>query len=258
MFLHGFPEFWYGWQKQLAYFASHGYRAIAPDQRGYNQSSKPTQVHAYVLEELVQDIRELIQHTPQQKVILVGHDWGGAVAWALALWYPELVHQLVILNMPYPGILSEQIKKHPQQLLRSWYAGFFQIPWAPEQVSQAFDFALLEKSMQNTARQGAFSPEDFQHYKEAWKQPHALTCMINWYRAFPHSKAVFSGSVTVPTLMLWGSKDTFLEKAFAQPSIDHCKNGRLLYLEKATHWLHHEFPEEVNQQVHQFISEHEA
>ncbi|RAU82790.1 alpha/beta fold hydrolase [Pontibacter arcticus] len=251
--LHGFPEFWYGWRKQLTFFADHGYQVVAPDQRGYNLSSKPQETEAYTLEKLTADIVALIRQLNSGKVVLIGHDWGGVVAWAIAIHFPDLLHKLVILNMPHPAIMQQHLRSNPRQMFRSWYAAFFQIPVLPEQAAQAFDFKLLEQSMAGTANAGTFSEEDLATYREAWEQPGALTSMINWYRAFKYTKLELDKDITVPTLMLWGKKDAFLGAEMALPSINRCTNGKLLFLDQATHWLHHEEPEKVNQEIIAFL-----
>ncbi|GAB3539495.1 epoxide hydrolase EphM [Pontibacter brevis] len=253
LFLHGFPEFWYGWQKQLEYFAARGFRAIAPDQRGYNTSSKPKGLKAYTLSQLMNDIADLIQQVITRKVYLVGHDWGGAVAWAVAQHYPNLLEKLVILNMPHLEVMQEELRTNSKQRLKSWYIGFFQLPMLPEASSKAFNFKVLERSMVSTAKKGAFSRTDIERYKAAWQQPRALTSMINWYRAYKYDTLDITRAVTVPTLMLWGRKDTFLSDTMAQPSIEKCTNGQLIFLDDATHWLHHEKPEEVNSLLYDFI-----
>ncbi|MFB9862887.1 alpha/beta fold hydrolase [Rufibacter immobilis] len=252
LFLHGFPEFWYGWKHQLAFFAAQGWHAVAPDQRGYNLSSKPTGVEAYTIDKLTQDVVELIPQVSQGKVVLVGHDWGGAVAWNIALKYPHLLDKLVILNMPHPEVAHHHLTHNPKQMLRSWYTGFFQIPWVPEVVSSSFDFKLLESSMTGSARSNAFSPAEMEGYRTAWEQPDALEAMINWYRAYKYNPIEADQKVQVPTRMIWGKQDKFLGTELAQPSIEECAHSELIFLEEATHWLHHEFPEKVNQLIYEF------
>jgi pimeloyl-ACP methyl ester carboxylesterase len=253
IFLHGFPEFWYGWHKQLDYFTDKGYRVMAPDQRGYNGSSKPKGVKAYTIEKLTGDIIGLIQQATAEKVYLVGHDWGGAVAWALAQHHSHLLEKLIVLNMPHPEVMEENLKKNPKQMLRSWYAGFFQLPVLPEITSSASHYSVLKRSMKASAKEGTFSEEDMRHYKTAWQQKGALTAMINWYRAYKYSARDITREVTIPTLLLWGKQDTFLTYTMAEPSIDKCTNGKLIYLEDATHWLHHEKPDEVDSYIYNFI-----
>ncbi|MCC9135949.1 alpha/beta fold hydrolase [Pontibacter silvestris] len=255
LFLHGFPEFSYGWNKQLAYFSEKGFRAVAPDQRGYNLSSKPSGVESYTIKNLTDDIVALIRQLTDRKVYLVGHDWGGAVAWTLAMLHPQLLEKLIVLNMPHPAVMKENLKKNPKQMLMSWYTGFFQLPALPEFVSGAFDHEMLKKSMLSTANDNTFSEDDLAHYKEAWEQPEALTNMINWYRAYKLSEFDLNEDVSIPTLIIWGKKDKFLNQGMAAQSIIRCKDGRLLALEDATHWLHHEKPDLVNKAILYFVQQ---
>ncbi|WP_242693086.1 alpha/beta fold hydrolase [Sabulibacter ruber] len=255
LFLHGFPEFGYGWRKQLSFFTDQGWHAVAPDQRGYNLSSKPQEVEAYTIDQLTQDMVELIPQISQGKVVVVGHDWGGAVAWNLALEHPALLEKLVILNMPHPKVIHEHLTHNPKQMLRSWYAGFFQLPGVPETVNSAFDFQLMKTAMTRTAKPGTFSEEELETYKKAWEQLGALEAMINWYRAYKYNPIEPDHKISVPTLMIWGKQDQFLGTELAQPSMEQCNQGKLIFLEEATHWLHHEEPDKVNQLMLDFLRE---
>lgn len=252
LFLHGFPEFSLGWKKQLIFFAEKGFRVIAPDQRGYNLSSKPKGVKAYRIEELVKDVVELIQQVSSSKVILVGHDWGGAVAWELAGKHPELIEKLIILNMPHLKVMRDTLKSSPLQLLKSWYAGFFQIPLLPEWLSSLFNFKILERSMVRSANKNTFSRQEILQYKSAWSKPGTVKAMINWYRAYKYSKPSFK-HIHLPTLILWGKKDKFLLPQMAEKSNLLCSKGKLILLEDATHWLHHEKSAKVNQLILNFL-----
>jgi pimeloyl-ACP methyl ester carboxylesterase len=253
VFLHGFPEFWYGWKAQITFFADEGYRVIVPDQRGYNLSSKPPGVRSYCLHHLVGDIQALIQNLTDDKVILVAHDWGGGVAWQLALRHPQLFKHLIIINMPHPEVFHQNLKQNVAQMLRSSYAGFFQLPFIPEWVSRAFHFALLRRSMLKSSNKGTFSEQDMAAYKKAWQQPRALTSMINWYRAYKYNTLPPSGNIQLPVLLIWGKKDRFLGSEMAQESIARCTNGKLVLVADATHWIHHEQPHLVNTLIHDFI-----
>ncbi len=253
LFLHGFPEIGLSWRQQLLFFAEQGFYAAAPDQRGYNRSSKPNAVKAYTLTHLTADIAALIRQLTAGQVYLVGHDWGGAVAWAMAHHYPELIQKLIILNMPHPVVLQQHLKQSGKQRLRSWYAGFFQVPFLPEWLCRAFHFKILESSVVKTALPNTFSRQTIALYKKAWQQPGALPAMINWYRAYKHDPLTGQELIRVPTLLIWGKKDKFLSAEMAQPSIDQCSQGELKYIDQATHWLHHEYPDLVNNLILDFI-----
>lgn len=254
LLLHGFPEFWWGWRYQISYFVEKGFRVVVPDQRGYNLSSIPSGKKQYKMEELSDDIATLIHQLSREKVYLAGHDWGGAVAWAIAIRYPELLHKLIVLNLPHPRVMKHFLRTSPKQLIKSAYIGFFQIPFLPEALLSLFDYKLLEQSMQKSSAPNTFTQQDMLYYKQAWKQPGALKAMLNWYRAALYDTLALDKTVTIPTLLIWGKHDQFLRHEMARPSIDMCKNGRLVIIENATHWLHHEKVKQVNQLILEFIS----
>lgn len=182
--LHGFPEYWRGWKHQIPYLAERGYRVIVPDQRGYNLSDKPKGVASYHVDTLARDITGLIDALGYKQVQLVGHDWGAIVAWWLAAYYPNRLKQLVILNVPYPTILSQSIfRGNLEQLRKSWYIFFFQIPKLPEFLVSRDDWGGMKKTMYGSSKKGTFSRDDIAHYQKAWSRPGAMTAMMNWYRA---------------------------------------------------------------------------
>jgi pimeloyl-ACP methyl ester carboxylesterase len=195
-----------------------------------------------------------VQHLTDKKVVLVGHDWGGAVAWQVAMHHPQLLQHIVIINMPHPEVFNQTLKKNVVQMMHSSYAAFFQLPMLPEWVSRVFDYALLQRSMLKSSKQGAFSKEDMAAYKKAWQQPRALTAMINWYRAYKYNTLPTSGTLHLPVLLIWGSKDRFLLPHMAQESIDKCSNGKLVMVGDATHWIHHEQADKVNDSILDFIA----
>jgi epoxide hydrolase 4 len=245
--LHGFPEFWYGWRKQIGPLADAGFRVIVPDQRGYNQSSKPLRIRDYAVRELTSDVIAIADRIGREKIFLAGHDWGAGVAWNTAMRYPERIAKLAILNAPHPAVMRRFLRTNPRQMLRSWYMLFFQIPRLPE-------FLFLRdggRGLVRSSRNGAFLPEDLDRYREAWSQPGALTGMINWYRALYFTAA--ESRVSVPTRILWGMKDEFLLSEMARASVKYCDHGELIEFPDATHWIHHEEPERVNQLLIEFF-----
>jgi epoxide hydrolase 4 len=254
--LHGFPEFWYGWRHQIPSLAEAGYWVWAPDQRGYNLSDKPQEISAYGLDELAKDIVGLIDAAGREKAFIIGHDWGAAVAWWVAINYPDRVEKLGILNVPHPSVMTKTLRSQPRQLLKSWYIFFFQIPWLPEFLISRGNWQAAKQMMRRSARSGSFSDEDLEAYREAWGQPRAFTSMINWYRAVVRNSLRMSRSsrVTVPTLMIWGVKDVALDRSMAQPSIDRCDEGQLLFLEQATHWVQHDEPQKVKKLLLDFLA----
>ncbi|GAA4409836.1 epoxide hydrolase EphM [Nibrella viscosa] len=254
--LHGFPEFWYGWRRQITVLAEAGYRVWAPDQRGYNLSDKPEGVGAYQTDTLVADILGLITASGRQKVFLVGHDWGAIVAWRLAARHPERLHKLVILNVPHWRVMKQFVLRQPRQLVRSWYIIFFQLPWIPETLVKWRNYRLMVQALLGTSRPGTFRRDDLKQYKQAWGQPNAFRSMINWYRAAvrkPPTERI-KPTIQVPTLILWGKQDRFLMAEMARQSLAYCAEGELVYVEEATHWLQHEEAARVNTALIDFFA----
>jgi pimeloyl-ACP methyl ester carboxylesterase len=253
--LHGFPEFWYGWRRQIPALAEAGFRVIVPDQRGYNLSDKPKGVRAYNLNELTGDILGLINALEYEKVNLVGHDWGGAVAWALGIRNPERLHRLSIMNVPHPAVMRRFLQRDIEQFRRSWYAIFFQIPWIPESGMRANHWRGAERVLRGSGKIHTFANEDIAKYKQAWSQPNAMTSMINWYRAALRHQPPLPADprVKIPTLMLWGMKDVALSHRMARPSIDYCDDGKLVLFEDSTHWVQLDAAEQVNKLLIDFI-----
>jgi len=267
--LHGFPEFWYGWRKQIPYFSSAGYRVWAPDQRGYNLSDKPRGIAGYNLDALAADVVGLIDAAGQEKAFLVGHDWGGAAAWWVAAKYPQRLQKLVVMNAPYGPVMSKSLSRDWAQRRKSWYMFFFQLPWLPELVSRRRNWRMLTGMLLSSSTRGTFSRADLDEYRQAWSQPGAYPAMLDWYRAMmrarpalprsqalpgPQGAASTRQPIGVPTLLLWGAQDRFLGRELAESSIKRCSQGRLVFIEEATHWLHHEQPERVNALIHEFLS----
>jgi pimeloyl-ACP methyl ester carboxylesterase len=252
--LHGFPEFWYGWHRQIEPLAAAGFRVIVPDQRGYNLSSKPEGVASYALTELVSDVISIADQLGQQKIFLAGHDWGAAVAWSASLLHPGRIAKLAVLNVPHPSVMRRYVYTRLAQTLRSWYIFFFQIPWLPEGFLSAFEFRVPAKALQGSSRPGTFSAEDLTQYRAAWSQPGALTAMINWYRAAMRYRIPFPDrTVRVPTRILWGERDRFLMTEMAHESLRYCANGELFTFADASHWIQHEEPEKVCEMLIKFF-----
>ncbi len=252
--LHGFPEFWYGWHKQIEPLAAAGFRVIVPDQRGYNLSSKPSGIAAYALSELVSDVIAIADQLGQQKIFLAGHDWGAAVAWSTALLHPQRVAKLVVLNVPHPSVMRKFMKTRLRQLLRSWYIFFFQLRWLPETFFSAFHFRVGARALLRSSCPATFSAEDIAQYREAWSQPGALTGMIHWYRALFRYRTKFPNrTVRVPTRILWGERDTFLLSEMAHESLRYCADAELYTFANASHWLQHEESARVSEHLIEFF-----
>ena len=253
--LHGFPEFWYGWRKQIPALVEAGCRVIIPDQRGYNLSDKPEGVRDYHIDTLVKDIIGLIDALEYEKVNLVGHDWGAVVAWVLANRYPERLHKLGIMNVPHPAVMRRFLLRDLEQIRRSWYVFFFQLPWIPEAIFRANDWRRAANALRSTSNMSSFKEEDILQYKEAWSQPGTMTAMINWYRAvIRHMPELPEDSrIKVRMLMMWGMKDFALTHRMARPSMDYVEDGNLILFPDATHWVHLDAAEEVNHYLIDFL-----
>lgn len=226
---------------------------VAPYQRGYNLSSKPEGIAAYHLDRVADDIIALADSYGAGTFDVVGHDWGGIVGWWLAARSPERVRRLAILNAPHPDVLARYARRHPTQALRVFYFGAFQVPWLPEAGLRAANFLAMRQALRLTSRSGTFSRADLERYQEAWAQPGALTGMLNWYRALRLKRRSELGPIRSPTLIVWGKKDPALSPQLATESLALCEQGRIEWLPSATHWLHHEEPERVNEALVTFL-----
>ena len=253
--LHGFPEFWYGWRKQIPALVEAGCRVIVPDQRGYNLSDKPEGIKNYRIDELVKDIIGLIDALEYEKVNLVGHDWGANVAWTLANKHPERLNKLGIMNVPHPAVMRRFLMRDFEQIRRSWYVFAFQLPWLPETGMKQNDWRGAVSALRGSGKIHTFTNEDIVKYKEAWSQPGAMTSMINWYRAVIRYQPPMPTDprIKVPTLMMWGMKDLALSHRMARPSMDYVDEGNLILFPEATHWVQYDAAEEVNHYLVDFL-----
>ncbi len=257
LMLHGFPEFWYSWRHQLSEFAAN-YHTVAVDMRGYNDSDKPQRVEAYAMSELIRDVRGVIEGLGYEQCVLVAHDWGGAIAWNFAYAYPEMVEKLIVLNIPHPAKFAEGLKT-PQQLQKSWYVFAFQLPWLPELMLQANDYQLISSMFYDMAiDKSAFTTEDLNAFKDAAAKRGALTAMINYYRCI--GKELFNrdrtwGILDIPTLMIWGEKDTALGKELTYGTEAYVRDLQIKYIPNCSHWVQQEQPILVNQYIREFLAD---
>ena len=269
IFLHGFPEFWYEWKNQLTEFGK-DYLAVAPDMRGYNLSGKPEGVDQYQVKYLIEDVRALAEHLGHKKFILVAHDWGGAVAWAYAIAHPETLDKLVIVNAPHPGVFARELATNPLQQKASQYMLMFRGPKAEETLSANNYASLVGIVLGPGLKSGANTEEDKQAYLKAWSQPGALTGGLNYYRASrigPPADAAGSTqssgnfaadptklTVKVPTLVIWGEKDTALLTGNLEGLDEYVPQLTIKRIPEGSHWVIHEKPTEVNGYIREFIS----
>jgi pimeloyl-ACP methyl ester carboxylesterase len=256
LFLHGFPEFWYSWRHQMRAF-SDTYHVVAPELRGYNKSDKPEGRRAYALDELVSDVRELVENLGYEKCTLVAHDWGGAVAWEFAYAHPEMLDQLIVMNLPHPVRFYQGLRT-AAQLRRSWYMFFFQLPWLPEALLSLDDHRAIARLFEGQAKNPqAFSDDDLDAYREAAGQPGALTAMLNYYRALSLEVFRFDNErydiLDVPTLMIWGEDDAALGKELTYGTERLVRDFHIEYIPNCSHWVQQDRPELVNDYMRDFL-----
>jgi pimeloyl-ACP methyl ester carboxylesterase len=251
--LHGFPEFWWSWRHQLPALAAQGFHVVAPDLRGFNLSDRPPRVRDYRLPLLEADVAGLVHALGATRAVVVGHDWGGAIAWSLAQHRPELVERLVILNAPHPQHFLAVALRHPAQLVRSAYMLFFQLPRLPEWALARNDFHLLRQTLQ---REG-FEPGDIEPFVQAARQGGGLRGGLAYYRAA--ARGLLRGSrrparpIAAPTLIIWGTHDRYLLEALAHPDPRLVPRARVELLPHASHWVQQQEPARVNQLLIDFL-----
>jgi pimeloyl-ACP methyl ester carboxylesterase len=256
--LHGFPEFWYAWRHQIPVLAAAGYRVVVPDLRGYNSSDKPPRVRDYRPSVLAQDVADLIVALGASSASVAGHDWGGAVAWLLAIQHPQRIQRLVVLNAPHPIRFVRGLRS-PRQLRRSWYILAFQLPWLPERLARARDFQGLRRTLRNQPlRPDAFTPQDIERYVAAAAQPGAMRAAINYYRAAVRTNPLAQWRswrrIQAPTLIIWGEQDRYLGRELAEPDRAWVPDVRVERIAQASHWVQADAPERVNQLMLDFLT----
>lgn len=249
--LHGFPETWRCWRHQFEPLVEAGYRVVAPDLRGYNLSDRPKEVSAYRLPRLSRDVAELIEALGQEDgapaAMVAGHDWGALVAWAVAMWEPQCLERLAILNVPHPAAFRRSLTM-PRQWLRSYYVLAFQLPWLPEKILGLGDGWLARRSMRRDAvREEAFDEETMAHHREAFSRPGAWRGAINYYRALArHGVGAPMRTIEAPVLVIWGEKDAYLGPELAEPPRRWVPRQEVVRIPDASHWVNADAPERVN------------
>jgi pimeloyl-ACP methyl ester carboxylesterase len=253
--LHGFPECWYSWRHQIAALAHAGYRVAAPDQRGYNLSDRPAGVQSYQIDRLTADVYGLVRALGRARAVIVGHDWGGVVAWRFAMDYPDVVDRLVVMNAPHPVAFARELRRSWAQRVKSWYVAFFQLPWLPEALLSLSPMSSARLFFRRTVvRPSAFSEADLQVMATALAQPGALQAMIHWYRAsFRFAPARRTQAIQAPTLLIWAEDDVALDKSLTYGLEKRVSNLAVHYIPHCGHWVQNEAPDEVNAQMLAFL-----
>jgi pimeloyl-ACP methyl ester carboxylesterase len=261
--LHGFPEFWYAWRHQIEALAA-DFHVVAPDLRGYNRSEKPSGVESYQLNRLVDDVVALIEHFGAGQANVVGHDWGGVIAWGFGHRYPEHLERLVVMNAPHPEALERELRS-PTQLARSWYAFAFQLPRIPEFLFGSIDGWLAALLRDDPVNPETFDKDDIERYERAIARPGALTAALNYYRAFGRTQLRrWSGAdgehgarnrtIEPRTLVIWGEQDRALGVELTEGLEQWVPDIRVERLPEASHWVQNDAPERVNELLEAFLA----
>ena len=252
--LHGFPENWTSWRHQMGPLAAAGFMAVAPDLRGYNRSDAPAGIERYAMEHLVGDVAAVVRSASDGRAHVVGHDWGGVIAWHFAATHPELLDRLVILNAPHPSIFMKRVRR-PPQLFRSWYAAFFQLPLVPEAALRAFDFAAVRRMLRTTpARADTFNDVDIDHYVRGLEGRGRLTAVLNYYRASLRYRPAGRIRTAAPALVIWGERDVALTTGLLDGLERYAPDVRIERLPAVGHWVQNEAPELVTRLLIDFLT----
>ncbi|MGY1631691.1 alpha/beta fold hydrolase [Geodermatophilus sp. SYSU D01186] len=250
--LHGFPQDSTAWAAAAAGLHAAGLRTLAPDQRGYSPSARPTGRSAYRVRELTADVLALLDEAGLGSAHVVGHDWGGIVGWALAAWHPERVRTLTALSVPHPAAMARAMLTS-DQALRSYYVGLFQVPFLPERLLLAAGGEPLRRMFLRSDL-----PLDVcEHYVARMREPGALAAALAWYRALPLSARDTVGTVRVPTLHLWSTGDAFLGRTATEATRDFVDAPyRLEVFDGLTHWIPELAPDRVAELVVEHVRAH--
>jgi pimeloyl-ACP methyl ester carboxylesterase len=255
--LHGFPDDRHGWNRQIGPLAEAGFRVIAIDQRGCGEAGSGTSLDSYVPSRLVDDVEVALDRLEIPRAHVVGHDWGGVVAWTAAIEGRPWVDRLAIINAPHPAVFGRFLREHLSQRARSWYMLFLQVPWLPERLLGARNAALLARLIVASSTRSAFTPEEVERYRSIWSAPGRIGSMLAWYRAARRAPAS-RGRVSTPTLIVWGSRDVALDPRMADLSAERCDDVSLVRLARASHWPHRDQPEEVNRLLVDHLGSYET
>ncbi len=257
--LHGFPEFWYSWRSQLPALAAAGYRAVALDMRGYGLTDKPRS--GYEIEHLVDDVVAVIQALGESRAHLVGHDWGGIVAWQTAWRRPNAVRSLVVMNAPHPSAFVQFARRNLGQVLQSSYMLFFQVLRLAEWALTRRHAAAVASALRRAASHaGAFSGADVAAYRAAFLRPGVASCSLAYYRAAFRQRfaALPSGLIDVPTLVLWGVDDPVLKAGMNDRLTSWVKDITIEHIADCGHWTQQEQPDLVNRSLVRWLAAHAA
>ncbi|MSU76916.1 MAG: alpha/beta hydrolase [Gemmataceae bacterium] len=259
--LHGFPECSFSWRYQLPLLARLGYTAWAPNLRGYGETTRPCYVGDYALSHLIADVAGLIDAAGKRSTLLIGHDWGGAIAWSFVLAPLRPIERFIVMNMPHPARFVAGLFRLPQ-ILRSWYVFFFQMPLFPEWILTVYGAKAIGDGFLNTAVDKSRFPEKvLDVYRRQALQPGAMTAMLNYYRAlfrtWPRVKQMQrleANPLETPTLMIWGERDSALGKELTLGTDKLVRDLTLHYLPNASDWVQQDAPDTVNTMIEEWLT----
>lgn len=252
--LHGFPDLPITWRKQIGPLAEAGFRVVAPELRGYGSSPKPLGIASYRIDRLVGDVAEIVRaEGPRSAAAVIGHDWGGAIAWNVPRYAPGLAERIVVLNSPHPKALRRDFRTL-DQLRRSWYMLFFQLPLLPEAVLRRDGYAGLSRLMAGALRGEGDRAALLSEYRTAWNEPGAMTAALNYYRAaFRYRPPKPAGKFDVPALLIWGERDPHLGVHLTEGLDRWVSDLRIERIPDAGHWVHLDAPGGVSETILRFL-----
>ena len=252
LLLHGFPETSHAWRKQIPALANR-FRVVAPDLRGYGRSEKPPGIDAYRSSVLADDIAALIHEFGAARAHVAGHDWGGGVAWTLAMLRPDAVDRLVVLNCPHPVVMQQALRSSWTQIRKSWYIFAFQLPWLPEWALCRSAAKAIRDTLRRSSKPGTFSVADLEEYARAFCAPGAATGALNYYRAALRSRLP-PAKIKAPAMLIWGEEDFALGIELTRGMDDLFETKpRVEYVPDTSHWVMEERPEVVNRLLLEFL-----
>jgi pimeloyl-ACP methyl ester carboxylesterase len=273
IFLHGFPEYWASWQQQMNYF-SQQYQVIAPDLPGYNLSDKPNDIAFYQLAKLIPFMAKFVQqvceaNSAEHPVFLVAHDWGGAIAWPLVAFYPQLFNKLIVLNAAHPSTFTREMYCNPEQQKKSHYIHQLTAKDGPKRVRNN-DFSLLRNMLFEGTCRPVFDEKQQADYLAVWQQTDAVEGMLSYYLMMPQQPPLLDKTddtqqikqvakipnirISVPTLILWGEQDEAFVSDVLSGIENYVSDCQIIRFGDASHWLHHEQPQTIAKHIEEFIA----
>lgn len=254
LLLHGFPDFWYMWRHQIPVLAANGFRVIALDLRGYNRSDAPVGIRNYTIDKLTGDVLGVMDTLGLHSAHVVGHDWGGVIAWKLAIDHPERIQKLVVINSPHPSTYIRALLTS-SQALKSWYVAAFQIPRLPEMFLERNGMAALRNAWRRAGSSSNVTEADVVKYVKAFSRENRISAPLNYYRAFVLSalRTRGRGHVNAETLLVWGERDKFLVPGLATAAAKYVPNLQVKRFPLLGHWPQLEDPAAVNASISEFL-----